>query len=121
MPETDAWLDGLIAEQTATLSSREFLKALRALSSRYVSRREQLIDRSPLDSAAKRAAFAGFYGPLHFLIAREVVAALGAGQKPVREIVDLGCGTGVAGVAWAEAFAPPPQIRGIDRDALHRR
>src|SRR5439155_23032856 len=30
-------------------------------------------------------------------------------------LVDLGCGTGVAGAAWAGACSPPPQIVGVDR------
>jgi trans-aconitate methyltransferase len=30
-------------------------------------------------------------------------------------IVDLGCGTGASGAAWATAFATPPRVVGIDR------
>jgi hypothetical protein len=40
------------------LSMPELTRAIRALSARYVESRAQLPDRSPLDSAGKRAAFA---------------------------------------------------------------
>src|SRR5512140_214757 len=92
----------------------EFLKAIRALSARYVERRGALPDRSAIDSAGKRAAFAGFYAPLHFLTTRHVIAALGGPPAGVASIVDAGCGTGVAGAAWALACTEPPALTGID-------
>ena len=95
------------------MTRSEFLKAIRALSSCYVERRGRLSEKSPMDSAGKRAAFAGFYAPLHFLTIRAIVAALGPAAVPAA-IVDLGCGTGVAGAAWALACARPPTITGID-------
>ena len=71
--------------------------------------------RSPIDSAGKRAAFALFYAPLHFLTVQRVVTAIGAnGVTAPRTIVDLGCGTGVAGAAWAGTFAAMPTLRGVD-------
>ena len=42
-----------------------------------------LPDRNPLDSAGKRAAFAGFYAPLHFLTTREVITGLGGAPSNV--------------------------------------
>ena len=62
-------------------------------------------DASPRRSirAGKRAAFALFYAPLHFMAVTAVVQALGADAPPPASIVDLGCGTGVAGAAWALA------------------
>jgi hypothetical protein len=88
---------------------------VRALSARYVERRAGLADRSPLDSAGKRAAFAAYYAPLHFLTTREVVRAAGAARgNAIDRIVDLGCGTGAASAAWALEFARPPGITGID-------
>ena len=95
------------------MTRSEFLKAIRALSSCYVERRGRLSEKSPMDSAGKRAAFAGFYAPLHFLTVRAIVTALGPSSAPAA-IVDLGCGTGVAGAAWALACARPPHIAGID-------
>ena len=49
---------------------------LRALSSTYVERRGRLGDGAALSGAGKRAAFALFYGPLHYLLIREIVRAL---------------------------------------------
>jgi hypothetical protein len=94
----------------------EFLKAIRALSARYVERRGTLPDRSPLDSAGKRAAFAAFYAPLHFVTARQVLANIGA-PPGITTVVDAGCGTGVAGAAWALACTEPPTIAGVDLNA----
>src|SRR5215210_1390656 len=60
----------------ANLTLAETARALRALSSCYVERRSKLAAGGALDTAGKRAAFALFYGPLHFLVTREVVRAL---------------------------------------------
>ena len=43
-------------------------RALRALSSTYVERRQKLAEGAALSGAGKRAAFALFYGPLHYLL-----------------------------------------------------
>lgn len=91
----------------------EVTRALRALSSAYVERRDTAVHRA-LDSAGKRAAFALFYAPLHFLTTYRVVQALEAHQPAPRLIVDLGCGTGAAGAAWAIASRGAPVV-GIDR------
>ena len=111
----DVWLAALEARHARALSRPEFLRAIRALSARYVEQRIQLPHRSPLDSAGKRAAFAAFFAPLHFLTAREVLRALGAARRPLDTIVDLGCGTGAAGAAWAQALDRAPQVEGVDR------
>ncbi len=89
-------------------------RALRALSSTYVERRQKLTEGAALAGAGKRAAFALFYGPLHYLLIREIVRALPA-TAPVPTLVDLGCGTGASGAAWASAIAPPPRVIGVDR------
>lgn len=99
----------------ASLTRQEFTRAVRALSARYVERRGQLDQRSPLDSAGKRAAFALFYAPLHLLTVDMVVRELGVTAVPLTRIVDLGCGTGVCSAAWAAALpAPTPSIEGCD-------
>jgi trans-aconitate methyltransferase len=67
-----------------------------------------------LEGAGKRAAFAMFYGPLHFLIVREIVSALHAADPPLLRVVDLGCGTGPAGAAWALEAGKHPTVSGID-------
>jgi len=108
------WIAALQPRHRGAFTNPEFLKAVRALSARYVERRSELPDRSPLDSAAKRAAFAAFYGPLHFLTVARIVDALGLGRSRAATLLDLGCGTGVASAAWASAMTPPPHIVGID-------
>ena len=110
------WLDALEQRHLANLTRSELTRALRALSSTYVERREKLATGAALDGAGKRAAFALFYGPLHFLTLDAVVRALGANGPQIQTIVDLGCGTGVGGAAWALACDRVPQIRGIDRN-----
>jgi len=99
------------------MTRSEYLKAIRALSARYVERRGTLPDRSPLDSAGKRAAFAGFYAPLHFLTARAIVSALAKDAAAPSSIYDLGCGTGVASAAWATVCATRPSVTGVDTSA----
>ena len=91
----------------------EVTRALRALSSAYVERRQALARGAALDSSGKRAAFALFYAPLHYAVTAHVIAALGPGAPD--RIVDLGCGTGAAGAAWAMMVHPRPRIVGIDR------
>jgi hypothetical protein len=97
-----SWLAGLEARHLGRFTFAEVRKALQAVSSIYVERRGRLAEKGVLDSAGKRAAFALFYAPLHFLFVREALAALGATQR-LGEIVDLGCGTAPAGAAWASA------------------
>lgn len=109
----DTWLAALEARHLADLRPAEVARALRALSSAYVERRARLSAGAALDGAGKRAAFALFYGPLHFLLVSHVVRALGA--APAGPILDIGCGTGVAGAAWALAVDPPPAVVGVDR------
>lgn len=116
-PDPRDWLEGLVARHGAMMTRTEFLKAIRALSARYVERRSVLPDRTPLDSPGKRAAFAGFYAPLHFLTMRAIVRALAAAATPLDAIIDLGCGTGVSSIAWACEMALPPAIDGVDRNA----
>jgi len=108
------WFAALEARHLADLRVQEVTRALRALSSAYVQRRGKALSRS-LDSAGKRAAFALFYAPLHLLTTHHVVRALGADATPPRSILDIGCGTGVAGAAWALAAHGTPRVAGIDR------
>jgi hypothetical protein len=90
---------------------------LRALSSCYVERRDKLAGGAALEGAGKRAAFALFYGPLHFLTIDAIVRALGAHERTLTTIHDLGCGTGAGGAAWALAAPTPPALAGLDRSA----
>jgi len=111
----NTWMAALEARQLADLTFSEVSRSLRALSSTYVERRAKLKEGAALSGAGKRAAFALFYGPLHFLLVQRVVAALGAPFTTVDTLLDLGCGTGAAGAGWATACARPPRVTGIDR------
>jgi len=122
----DRWIAELEKRHLADLRIPEVTRALRALSSAYVERRHtrlrsssaggQKMTRGPLDSAGKRAAFALFYAPLHFLATTHVAASIdGATQPPPSGILDVGCGTGAAGAAWAIAAGGSPVVNGIDR------
>lgn len=111
-----AWVEALEVRHTASLTFTEVRKALQALSSVYVQRRARLAEGAALGSAGKRAAFALFYGPLHFLLVRAIVRATDAGRPAPETIVDLGCGTGVAGAAWALEAGGRASVEGVDRD-----
>ena len=37
-------------------------------------------------------------------------------RNPVPALLDLGCGTGVAGAAWASEMTPPRRVTGVDRN-----
>lgn len=111
---SDAFLQQLEQRHLANLTFSEVSRALRALSSAYVERRESaLADHKALDGAGKRAAFALYYGPLHFLLVQHVVRELGIALQP-GVVVDLGCGTGVAGAAVAASATPPLDVVGFD-------
>jgi len=109
----DTWLVALEERHLADLTASEVARALRALSSCYVERRAKLPAGGALDSAGKRAAFALFYGPIHFLVTRAVVGAI-PDAATIDAVLDLGCGTGAAGAAWALA-RDGTAIAGIDR------
>ena len=110
----DSFLQALEQRHLADLRFSEVTRALRALSSAYVERRESaLADHRALDGAGKRAAFAMYYGPLHFLLVQHIVKEIGASFKP-GTVVDLGCGTGVAGAAIATSTTPPLRVLGFD-------
>lgn len=108
-----AWVDALQRRHRETLTFAEVRKGLQALSSLYVERRQKIAGGAALEGNGKRAAFALYYGPAHFLLVRAIVRALGAASGPVRTIVDLGCGTGAAGAAWA--LQTGAAVEGVDR------
>jgi hypothetical protein len=117
------WLARLEARHLANLRVPEVTRALRALSSAYVERRHKVASGSTLDSAGKRAAFALYYGPLHFIAASHalkqqdwiVSARIAPARTVPARIVDLGCGTGVVGAACSLACAGAPTVVGLDR------
>jgi hypothetical protein len=111
------WLGALEARHLADLRFPEVSAALRALSAAYVERRATLTRGAALSGAGKRAAFALFYAPLHYLLVRHVVEAIPAATRGSAPLVDLGCGTGASGAAWAAACTPAARVTGIDRSA----
>lgn len=113
----DRWLAALEERHLADLTFPEVRRALQALSTSYVERRDRLKRSTVFEGAGKRAAFAMFYGPLHYLLTRRVVDELKLGAPQLETIVDLGCGTGVASAAWATAFQRTPTLKGIDRNS----
>jgi hypothetical protein len=111
----NAWMAALEARQLADLTFQEVSRSLRALSSTYVERRTTLKDGAALSGAGKRAAFALFYGPLHFLVVHHIVSALGAPFVSVERVIRSRCGTGASGAGWAAACARAPVSIGVDR------
>jgi SAM-dependent methyltransferase len=109
-----AHYEGLERRHLAELTFAEVRRALQALSSVYVERRERVAKGEALHGAGKRAAFALYYGPMHFVLVREIVRALPAFARAPRRILDLGCGTGSAGAAWALECVPRAGVEGID-------
>ncbi len=108
------WFDALERRHLRRLEFAEVRRALQALSGLYVERRSSISTGAALRGAGKRAAFALFYAPLHYLITDQIVRSLTANRKSRRNIVDLGCGTGTAGAAWAIASGPDVQVTGVD-------
>lgn len=105
------WVADLEKRHLADLTFAELSRALRALSSTYVERRHRLAEGGAFSGAGKRAAFALFYAPLHFLlvdhIARELRVDCSRGA-----VVDLGCGTGAGGAALRPHF-----VTGVDKSS----
>ena len=111
----DRWLRKAEQRHLANLTFPQASSGLRALSSAYVGRRKRVREGGALDGAGKRGAFALFYAPLHFMLVRDIVQALPGALQGSTTIVDLGCGTGAAGAAWATGCERPPRVIGIDR------
>lgn len=116
-PHLDRYFDALQQRHLAELEWPEVTRALRALSSAYVQRGSKLAGGAALDGRGKRAAFALFYGPLHFAAVSHVINGLKSQGEAIcapSHITDLGCGTGAAAAAWAEACGCNPRVTGID-------
>jgi hypothetical protein len=112
------WCAALEERHLSELRFAEVRRALQALSSLYVERRHRLASGAAFDGAGKRAAFALFYGPLHWLTVRSILREIGTERTAagLRRIADLGCGTGVAGAAWALEASPRPTVEGVERN-----
>lgn len=122
----ESWLLSLERRFLQDLNFAELRRGVQALSSVYVERRERISRGAALDGAAKRAAFALFFAPLHFLMTRHVVRELS--RAPARApfasqvgfmqrraiLLDLGCGNGASSAAWSGEAAQPPRLTGVD-------
>lgn len=108
-------MEALQERHLADLRFAEVARALRALSSSYVERRAALRGGAALEGRGKRAAFALFYGPLHFIIVSRILREVIRVDSAVTRVIDLGCGTGAAGSAWALALPLHPAVHGVDR------
>lgn len=110
------WIERIHARYGETLTIPEIRKGVVALSQIYVEERRRIDRGAVFDGAGKRAAFACYYSPLHFLLVRDLIPALGADRVPARRIFDLGCGLAVAGAAWATRCEPTPEIVGFEKN-----
>lgn len=108
------WLDALEKRHLADLRPSEVNRAVRALSDDYVHRRHR-VGSDALAGRGKRAAFALFFAPLHFLVVRDVARELNLAGAGLERLVDLGCGTGAAGAAVGSLIEERPSVTGIDR------
>jgi hypothetical protein len=118
MTHDASFFDAVRARYSRDFSRPELLNAIRALSWRYVEARDRRERPDALGSAGKRAAFALFYGSLHFLTMREIVRALDARLSPGTRLMDLGCGTGVCSAAWATIDAGSRFLHESSRNRL---
>jgi hypothetical protein len=116
MLSTD-WIAEIQERYGRTLTFPEIRKGVVALSRIYVEERRRIDRGAAFDGAGKRAAFACFYSPLHFLLVREIVSALGAEREPPRTIFDLGCGLAVAAAGWATLCERKPQVIGFEKSS----
>src|SRR5262245_16017052 len=111
------WLEALERRHMANLQFSEIRRAVQALSCIYVERRNRIDTGAAFSGAGKRAAFAMYFAPLHFLLVREIVRKLEARVPANIGILDLGCGTGAASAAWALELAGQPRVVGVDRNS----
>lgn len=113
-----AWYDALERRHTADLTFQEVRRGVQALSTAYVEKRGTHLD-TVLGTAGKRAAFALFYAPLHFLTVRDILRRIrpSTSDAAPKKILDLGCGTGPAGAAWALEAGGPVPVTGIERNS----
>jgi SAM-dependent methyltransferase len=108
----ERWIEALLERHLRELTLREVGRALKQLTQDYVQQRHRL-QAGAFEGRGKRAAFAMYYGTRHFLLVCEVLRRLEA--NPVAtNVLDLGCGTGVAGAAVALAIGPKARVMGYD-------
>lgn len=107
------FLAALEARHLERLTLPEVRRALQALSQIYVQKRGKLSRGAVFDGAGKRAAFALFYGPLHYILTLKVLERLEPDPLKTSRVLDLGCGTGTVGAAWAKTSGAQ-EVVGVD-------
>ena len=110
-----AWLDALVARHTASLTRPELLKAIRALSARYVERRRDLPGTiaARLRREARRVRTVLRAAPLLHDAADRPRAS---GPARARRPSSIWAAAPVpASAAWARSLDPPGDLRGVDR------
>jgi SAM-dependent methyltransferase len=116
-PGFDRWVADNAARALETLTFAEIRKGAQALSSLYLERRGggRVAERS-VEGRGKRAAFASYYAPLHFLATVGVLQSVGADfLGAATRVHDLGCGTGAVGAAVAALSPGRIEVSAIDR------
>lgn len=108
----ETWVEAMLERHLRELTLREVGRALKQLTQDYVQQRHRL-QAGAFEGRGKRAAFALYYGTRHFLLVREVLRKLEP-KSTAPAILDLGCGTGVAGAAWALEIGPKARVMGYD-------
>src|SRR5688572_3518050 len=71
-PVWQSWLDDVTERHRTTLTFAEVRKGVQALSDVYVHRKPGVSARA-VGGAGKRAGFASFYGPLHYVLAHRIL------------------------------------------------
>lgn len=108
------WLNALGERHLRNLTFQEVRRGVQALSAGWVQGSRTRVA-GALSGRGKRAAFAMFYAPLHYLLVEAVLSKPGFQPSGVESVLDLGCGTGVAGAAWSRAARHPIRVRGVER------
>lgn len=110
----EAWVEACFRRWLGELKWSEIARALGALSNDYVRRRARVEAGDILAGRGKRAAFALYYAPRHYVLVRALLGELEPEARRRPQIVDLGCGLGVAGAAWAAHGGGPVTLFGVD-------
>ena len=115
----DGWQQDALERLSAALTFPEIRKGAQAISSLYLERRATRGFERALTGAGKRAAFACYYAPLHFLAAHHALAGIRAATPgwpdETARVIDLGCGTGAVGAAVGFALGGALPLRAMDR------
>ena len=118
LSQFDAWFQETYDRYTKNLTFKELRKANQSLSDIYVHKRDKSLPAGKaLETEGKRAAFATVFSAFHWLMMDHLIDELELDRCKLHRIIELGCGTGVCGAAWAlraTSLAGPAEMTGID-------